>query len=85
MTDGTDGNKRQVKPRSRQERARRGVANFMENPRFAGIRSWLDVAIIRLEALEQKIPAPLKTPKARKWIVGSVIVLGGIGALRVAA
>ncbi len=83
MTDGTDENKRKVKPKSKRER--RGMAKLMETPRLAGVRDWLTVTLIRLEAFEQKIPAPLKSPKVRNWIVGSVVVLGGIGAIRVAS
>ncbi|MBW4443325.1 MAG: penicillin-binding protein 1A [Plectolyngbya sp. WJT66-NPBG17] len=84
MTDGTDERKRKSRS-TRKQRARRSVVKLMENPRLAGFRNWLDGATTRLDALGQKIPAPLKARKARNWIVGSVVVLGGIGALRVAS
>lgn len=85
MTDGTDGKKRPVKPRStKRGRARRGVAKLMGNPRLAGFRNWLNVTTTRLQALEQKIPAPLKSSKARNLFVGGIVILGGVGAIRVA-
>ena len=81
MTDGTDGNK----PQTRRERVRRGVTKLMERARLAGIRNWFDITSARLKAFEQKIPAPLKTRTAKNLIVGGVVILGGIGAIRVAA
>lgn len=89
MTDGTDEKKHQVKPKSRRERTRRtatgGVAKLMEHPRMAGVRKWLDATTARLEAFEQKIPAPLKNPVVQRGLVAGIVILGGIGAIRVAS
>jgi penicillin-binding protein 1A len=81
MTDGTDGNKRR-RSQPKRDRARRSLKNLIEHPRLAGVRNWFNGTKTQWEALEQKIPARLKTRKARTWIVGSVVILGGIGAIR---
>lgn len=85
MTDGTDEKKRSTKSRTERKRAQRGAAKQAESPRLAGVRNWLNGIGTRLEPLGQKIPAPLKKAKTWRWIVGSVVIVGGIGALRVAA
>ncbi|MGG6264930.1 transglycosylase domain-containing protein [Leptolyngbya sp. AN03gr2] len=84
MTDGTDGKKRPAKSR-RRERAKRNVAKLMEHPRLAGFRNWLDGTTARLQSLEQRIPAPLKTKKARNILVAGTVVVFGATAIRVAS
>ncbi|WP_287453033.1 penicillin-binding protein 1A [Leptolyngbya sp. UWPOB_LEPTO1] len=88
MTDGT-GKKRQVKPKSRRERARNplsaGVTKLMEHPRMAGVRRFLDVTTRRLEALDHKIPAPIKNPVVQKRVAIGIVILGGAGLFRYAA
>lgn len=91
MTEGTEGQKRKRRSRSasqgdpRRSRLSQGLAKLMENPRLAGFRNWLDVTTARLEAIEQKVPAPLKNSVVHRRILLVGVLIGGIGAVRVAA
>jgi penicillin-binding protein 1A len=89
MTDGTDGKKRQVKPKSKRERARRTVSasltKLIQTPRMAAIRRCLDVTTRSLQALDEKIPAPLKRPIVQRRLAIGVVALGSVGLLRVTA
>lgn len=91
MTEGTDRSKRNRRTRrglqgqSRRSRLGEGLAKLMENPRLRGVRNFLDVTTARMEAIEQKLPAPLKNPVVRQRILFAGIILGSIGAVRLVA
>jgi penicillin-binding protein 1A len=81
MTEGMkDGHKRR-----RRSRVSRTISKVIDHPRMSGVRNWLDLTTGKLETFEQKLPAPLRNPVVRRRLVWGGIVLGGIGAVRLAA
>lgn len=64
---------------------RRGFEAVRNHRRLAPVRGWVEGTGLKLKAVEQRLPSPLKKPIVRRSIVGGVVLFGSAFALHRAA